>query len=255
MPLAVTPHLAQTSPRRMKISLIVPTLNEEQRIDELLTALSIHAVDQLIVVDGDSQDATMSRARRRQPEFRGRLELLTARRGRASQMNHGASHARGDVVWFVHADTIPPSTAVAWIRRLMRNPDCVAGAFKTRTVVDADYQPETWWQQRARYWLRLADVRSRYTRLPYGDQAMFIRRSTFEAVSGFPDIPLMEDLELSRRLSKHGQIARADAEVRVSGRRFLSHPLLDTALVNVFPTLYRCGVPPHLLARFYRNIR
>lgn len=239
----------------MKISLIVPTLNEEQRIDSLLNALSRHSVDEVIVVDGGSHDATLHRASRHQSAFEGRLVLLEGRRGRASQMNHGASYSSGDVLWFVHADTEPPASAVHWIRQLLRDPQCIAGAFKTKTVVDAGYHPKARWQRHARWWLRLADVRSRYTNLPYGDQALFVRRSAFEAVGGFPDIPLMEDLELATRLRKQGRIGRAGADVRVSGRRFLNHPLVDTTLVNLFPMLYRCGVPPHALARLYRNVR
>ena len=84
---------------------------------------------------------------------------------------------------------------------------------------------------------------------------MFVRTSAFHAAGGFPDMPLMEDLELSRRLSKQGRIHTCAASVRVSGRRFVARPFVYTTLVNVFPLLYRAGVSPHALARLYRQVR
>jgi hypothetical protein len=103
--------------------------------------------------------------------------------------------------------------------------------------------------------LHLADVRSRYTRLPYGDQALFVRADAFRAAGGFPAQPLMEDLELARRLWRLGRIRTARACVRVSGRRFLARPLFYAALANVFPLLYRAGVRPETLARLWQHVR
>jgi hypothetical protein len=103
--------------------------------------------------------------------------------------------------------------------------------------------------------LHLADLRSRYTRLPYGDQAPFVRRSAFDAVGGFPAQPLMEDLEFSLRLRRLGRIERVPGRVQVSGRRFIARPVFFTALVNVFPALYRLGVSPTTLAKLYAHVR
>lgn len=236
------------------ISLIVPTLCERERIGSQLTRLSeLDGLAEVIVVDGRSDDGTLAEVERRVPDFPGRLLALSSERGRAVQMNHGASSATGDVLWFVHADTELPPDATKWVARAMAGPRVVAGAFKTHTV--ADGLPSHWWQRSARYWLRLADLRSRYTRLPYGDQAIFVRRQAFEQLGGFREIPLMEDLELSTRLSRLGAIETVPATVRVSGRRFLEHPIRDTLLVNVFPTLFRSGVSPATLANLYRDIR
>ena len=124
----------------------------------------------------------------------------------------------------------------------------VAGAFRTWTVADAG---RSW----AAPLLHLADLRSRYTRLPYGDQALFVRRDAFDRVGGFPDQPLMEDFELSRRLRRVGRIATAPAAVRVSGRRFLSRPIRSAVLMRLFPLLYRLGVPPRVLGRLYGDPR
>ena len=121
----------------------------------------------------------------------------------------------------------------------------MAGAFRTWHVADGRNVP----------WLHLADLRSRYSRLPYGDQALFVRREAFWRAGGFPGQPLMEDLELSRRLRRIGRIAIAPASVRVSGRRFLDRPIREALLVNSFPLLYRLGVAPATLARLYRDVR
>src|SRR5262249_32284083 len=128
--------------------------------------------------------------------------------------------------------------------RVLGDPAVVAGAFRTHTIAED-----------ARSWvtpfLRLADVRGRFTRHPYGDQALFVRRDAFERAGGFPEQPLMEDVELARRLRRLGRIVVVPATVRVSGRRFVTHPLRTIAAMRLFPVLYRLGCPPDLLARLY----
>ena len=99
--------------------------------------------------------------------------------------------------------------------------------------------------------LHLADLRSCYARVPYGDQAIFVLADAFRAVGGFPEQPLMEDVELIRRLRRVGHIRMVRSTVRVSGRRFQARPLTDFLLMNVFPLLYRLGVSPRTLARIY----
>ncbi len=222
----------------MKISIIIPVLDEERRIGQCLAELQ--GFEEFIVVDGGSRDRTVEIAR----AAGARVE--TAPRGRASQMNHGARLVSGDVLLFLHADVSLPEGAAAHIERALADRAVVAGAFRTWHVAD---------DGRRAPWLHLADLRSRLSGLPYGDQALFVRREAFERVGGFPDQPLMEDLELSRRLRRLGRIAIVPASVRVSGRRFLAHPIRDTLLVNAFPLLYRLGVPPASLARLYRDIR
>ena len=129
-----------------------------------------------------------------------------------------------------------------------RDDDVVAGAFRTWTVPDG---PRRW----ADPFLHLADIRSRITSHPYGDQAMFVRAEAFAALGGFPEQALMEDYELSRRLGRIGRIETVGARVTVSGRRFQKRPLLYTLLVNVYPLLYRAGVSPDALARLYKHCR
>jgi GT2 family glycosyltransferase len=153
------------------------------------------------------------------------------------------------VLLFLHTDVELPPDAARWIAEALRDPDVVAGAFRTWTVPDGA----------RRRWLapllHLADLRSRHARLPYGDQAMFVRARAFRAVGGFPEQALMEDLELGRRLSRAGRIGTVPCSVRVSGRRFQARPVRSLVLMNVFPLLYRLGVPPRVLARLYGDPR
>ncbi|HET9683092.1 MAG TPA: TIGR04283 family arsenosugar biosynthesis glycosyltransferase [Gemmatimonadaceae bacterium] len=223
----------------MKISIIIPVLDEERRIGELLEGL--RGFEDVIVVDGGSRDGTVEVAR----AFPG-VRVGSAPRGRALQMNHGAWRARGDVLLFLHADVVLPPDAVLHVERALADERAVAGAFRTWHVSD---------DGRSAPWLHLADLRSRYSGLPYGDQALFVRREAFWRAGGFPEQPLMEDLELSRRLRRLGRISIAPASVRVSGRRFLAHPVRHALLVNSFPVLYRLGVAPATLARLYQDVR
>ena len=227
-----------------RISVIIPVLNEEQRIGQRLEELGRMAgVAEVVVVDGGSSDRTAEITR----GFSG-VRLVSAARGRGSQMNAGARVASGNVFLFLHADVALPPDAATWVGRMLADPAVVAGAFRTWTVADAG---RSW----AAPLLHLADLRSRYTRLPYGDQALFVRRDAFDRVGGFPDQPLMEDFELSRRLRRVGRIATAPAAVRVSGRRFLSRPIRSAVLMRLFPLLYRLGVPPRVLGRLYGDPR
>jgi rSAM/selenodomain-associated transferase 2 len=226
------------------ISVIIPVLNEERRIAQRLQELSsMEPLRELLVVDGGSTDATVERAR----AF-PRVTVLSAPRGRASQMNAGAQAATGSVLLFLHADVALPPDAPRHITTALEDSRVVAGAFKTWTVDDVG-------RSRLGLLLHLADLRSRYTRYPYGDQALFVRAEAFRAVGGFPQQPLMEDLELSQRLWKLGRIRTVDARVTVSGRRFLARPVFYFLAINGFPLLYKLGVSPHTLLRLYQHVR
>ncbi len=227
----------------MRLSVVVPVLDEAERIGRQLAELGATVgIDEVVVVDGGSRDGTPDVVRRA-PGVR----LITAPRGRGTQLNAGARAARGDVLLFLHADVTLPADAATCVRDALADPAVVAGAFRVRTVADAPG------------WLgpllRFADLRSRVTRLPYGDQAVFVRRDAFERVGGFPDQPLMEDVELARRLRRVGTIRTVPGVVRVSGRRFLANPIRALVAMRVFPLLYRLGVSPARLARIYGDPR
>lgn len=228
----------------MKLSVIIPVLNEEARIVATLRHLAnLAGIFEVIVVDGGSSDRTRELALGERT-----ATLLRAPRGRAAQMNAGAAQARGDVLLFLHADVRLPPDAATWVDQVLADPTTTAGAFRTWTVPEG----------RAPAWaplVHLADLRSRYSRLPYGDQALFVRPKRFFEVGGFPEIELMEDVELCRKLQKLGPIRTVPARVEVSARRFLARPLFYLAVMNLFPMLYQLGVPPRTLSEIYGQIR
>lgn len=227
-----------------RISVIIPTYQEQVLIGTRLQELAgIPGLAETIVVDGGSTDRTVEIAR-----SSTHVTVIEAPRSRASQMNAGARMATGDILLFLHADVSLPRAGPELIRAALTDRQVVAGAFRTWTVSDG-----------VRSWLtpllHLADLRSRYTRFPYGDQAMFVRAKVFRDLGGYPEQPLMEDLELCRKLRRMGRILTVRECVRVSGRRFLARPIYYTVTMNLFPLLYRLGVPSRLLAGFYNNPR
>lgn len=227
----------------MRLSIVIPALNEQERIEEQVRrTAALDGVEEVIVVDGGSRDATRARI----PSL-PKVRALAAPRGRASQQNAGARAAAGDVLLFLHADVALPEDAARRVGEALADDRCIGGAFRTWTVPDRP----TWLGPL----LHLADLRSRYTGLPYGDQALFVRRKVFEAVGGFPEQALMEDLELSMRLRRVGRLARVKARVRVSGRRFVARPISSLAVMNFFPALYRLGVSPSALEKIYGQVR
>lgn len=236
--------LAGPAPEPLRVSVVIPALDEEARIERQLRSLTEPPTwHEVVVVDGGSRDRTgeLSRA------FPG-VRVIESPRGRALQMNAGARAATGDVLLFLHADVELPPDALGQVTAAFADPAVVAGAFRTWTV--ADGRPG--WPG---FLLHLADLRSRYTGLPYGDQAIFVRAGVFDRLGGFPEQPLMEDLEMSRRLRRAGKILTVPARVRVSGRRFQARPVYFFLLVNILPFLYRAGVSPARLAAFYGNPR
>jgi hypothetical protein len=229
------------------ISVIIPVLNEEQRLGPLLRSLHADAPwAEVIVVDGGSTDNTLTVAR----SFAG-VVVLQSEAGRARQLNHGAAAAMGGTLLFLHADAALPSGSLARIAALLDAGSHTAGAFRLRTRYDAQGRQRPW----VRPFLRLADLRSHYSRCPYGDQGLFVRAQEFHAVGGYPDQLLFEDLHLSQRLARRGRLAILPGPMVVSGRRFQERPIYYLALMNSFPLLYRLGVSPRRLASLYPNHR
>ena len=225
----------------MRISIIMPVLNEERTLAATLAALSPLAPDEVIVVNGGSTDCT------RDIVGHTSATLLTAPRGRAQQMNHGARAARGEVLLFLHADTRLPASALTDIHAAMADPRCVGGRFDVR--LDRD---EWTFRQIG----RLINLRSRLTKGASGDQAIFVRRTVFEELGGFPHLPLMEGIALSRLLRRQGRVACLRSQVVASARRWERHGVWRTILKTwAFRLLFLAGVSPMRLQRFYGDAR
>jgi rSAM/selenodomain-associated transferase 2 len=230
-----------------ELSVIIPVLNEADRVCECVRqTLAIGGDTEILVVDGGSRDDTVHAA-----ESCGGVRVLRTSSGRAMQMNAGARLARADTLLFLHADVRLPSDALEWIRGALADETVVAGAFRTWTVAGDLPAPRSWLKPL----LHLADLRSRLSRRPYGDQALFVRTHIFRRVGGFPEVPIMEDYLLARRLSQLGTIRIVPASVEVSGRRFLERPVYYTLLINAMPVLLRLGVSPQTLKRYYPDVR
>lgn len=224
-------------------AVVIPVFDEAATIESCLEDVLRHGFDEVVVVDGGSRDDTVARARQLG------VRVVVGVRGRGAQQNLGAQETSSDILLFLHADARLPRAARQIIEETLQRPDTVAGAFRVKHL------PVRWTGRARAALLKVADLRSRLAALPYGDQGIFLRRTRFHEVGGFPEIDLMEDLELSRRLARRGRIAVVADEVLVSGRRFESATLYQCLLMNTFPSLYRLGVSPQLLARLYGNPR
>lgn len=225
----------------VKISVIVPALNEEKSIAATLRALAPLQPYETIVVDGGSQDRTRALA----AEFN--VKVIAAERGRARQMNRGAREASGEVLLFLHADTRLPATAFADIAAALGDPRYVGGRFDV--ALDG------------RHWMlpvvaRLISYRSRVSQVGTGDQALFARREVFEGMGGFPDIPLMEDIAFCRALKHVGQVACLRSRVVTSARRWEVDGVWRTIFrMWTLKLFYLIGVSPLRLKRFYADTR
>ena len=217
----------------------MPVLNEAKMLPAFLERARDWPVDELVFVDGGSRDATP----RLLAEAGARW--MTSRAGRAIQMNAGARATKSDILVFIHADTAISSSNFEAIRRVMRDERVVGGRFDVRL---SGRQPAF------RVIEFFINLRSRLTRIATGDQAIFVRRSVFERLGGFPEQPLMEDVEFSRRLKRLGRIACLRERVVTSSRRWERHGIARTVWLMWSLRLgYWLGADPERLRRRYRD--
>jgi rSAM/selenodomain-associated transferase 2 len=228
-------------PDSYRFSIIIPVLHESEIINTLLESVHHLKTDEpfeIIVVDGSTTQDTLHVISDRN------VQKYYSRQGRGYQMNEGATHASGDILVFLHADTVLPSDALSLILTALENKQYVGGAFTLQIQ-----PPTVFFRMIAAY----STLRSQISRAPYGDQVIFLRKTYFDAIGGYLDIPLMEDVELMRRIrKKKGQIIILPNPVITSARRWDDEGILYTLLRdNIIIFLYWCGMPAEKLAKFY----
>lgn len=224
------------------ISIVIPTLNEADKIRRLLQQLNQEKESfEVIVADGGSRDGTLEAA--------GCLAHVHAckKRGRGAQMNEGASRARGQILWFLHADSLVEPGCLTEILKCMET-DAVGGGFSLG-FYDADCHF-------MRFVAHSSNTRARRLGLIFGDQGLFVRREVFSRMGGFPEIPIMEDWAFSRSLHREGAVAILSARLWTSARRFHKNGRLKTLMhMHEIKIKYILGVPPEKLAAAYKEIR
>ena len=222
----------------MRLSIVIPTLNEAVRIERnILRAMALHPID-VIVADGQSTDGTGDLARS------SGATVVTSERGRGGQLNAGAEATTGDVLLFLHADCWLEPSAAGPIEAAWRDQKVIGGAFRQR--IDHD--------RRVFRWLEWGNAtRVRWLRMPYGDQGIFVRRSAFETIGGFAEVRLMEDVLLMRGFRRRGwRIELLPGPIHVDPRRWLKHGVVRQTLRNwLLLAGLKLGISPDRLAKFY----
>ena len=221
----------------MRLSIIIPALNEAAVIERAISAAWQAGADEVILADGGSQDNTVPLAQA------AGCQVVTSRPGRARQQNVGAARATGDILLFQHADNWLEETALSQVKNALQNPNLVAGAFRQRI----DFPGRLY-----RYLERGNAWRARCWGLPYGDQGIFLRRQTFEQVGRFPEVPLMEDVLLMQRVRRKRRPILLAGPIHIDARRWQRHGIVRQTIRNwTLLAALQLGASPDDLARFY----
>ena len=226
-------------------AVVIPALEEEGTIGACLDAIGDHAGVEVVVSDGGSSDAT------REIAVRSGARVVEGKAGRGPQLNRGAAASDAPRLLFLHADCRLPEDWLSAVSQAIDDRDNAMACFRLHTEPTGGGESSVLY----RFWLRFFDLGSRGFRLPYGDQAFALRREVFDRIGGFPDIPLMEDLAFARACTRVGRVVTVPMEVRTTARRFERHPARTAMMFATFPTLFRLGVSPETLARWYRTGR
>jgi rSAM/selenodomain-associated transferase 2 len=225
----------------VKLSVILPTLNESRVIEQTLQKIQSFGPHEIIVGDGGSWDETNVIA-----EKMG-AKTVQASKGRASQMNAAAQVATGEVFWFFHADSeVEPIGYQRMIENMSSN-NIVGGAFSLDIASS---------KRSLKMISIVATLRSKYFGVVYGDQGIFVRKEVFRRMGGYKNLPICEDMDFFQRLRKEGEIKILDEKALTSARRWLSEGIVFTTLRNwLIASLFILGFPPKILSRWYLAIR
>lgn len=223
----------------MRVGVVIPTLDEEPALLDGLPAV-VAVADRVVVSDGGSRDATAQVARRAGALF------VAGPASRGGQLNRGAAALDTEILLFLHADTRLPAGALDEVRSAIAAGH-VGGGFQVRFASD---------RRSLALGSRLVNLRTRWARIPLGDQAQFVRRDTFLELGGFQEWPILEDLDFIRRLRQRGRLAILAPPVATSARRFHRRGVTRTVTTNwAIWALFLAGVSPARLARWYRHVR
>ena len=234
-----------------KVSVIIPALNEASLISDCLKSAVVAGADEIVVVDGGSNDGTVQAAEEFADGTNTPIQVTVAGKGRGPQLNRGAALATGQILLFLHADCQLSDTAISELCGLCHQ----AADYQSSTLVFGGFRQRI----RARgFMFRLLELgnslRLTLRRLPYGDQGVFVSRELYDLVGGFPEIPLMEDVEFARQLSQHCRPQLLDGPIHLTDRGWRKHGVLKQTIFNWWLyTKYRWGGSPHSLSEIYRK--
>ncbi|MFN2257467.1 MAG: TIGR04283 family arsenosugar biosynthesis glycosyltransferase [Desulfuromonadaceae bacterium] len=250
---AATSHNTRNNPAKALLSVVVPTLNEADNIAATLMNLENRCYEaqlcEIVLVDGGSNDSTLDVVQACIPRLEKRglnMRIFRSKRGRAHQMNLGAEKAGGDILLFLHADTLLPPYFDTSIRNTLNAEHLTLGAFRLNTDKNT----------RSMQWIcGCANLRTRLLALPYGDQALFIRRADFIRLHMFPALEIMEDFAFVRKVKRNrGKISLLTDAVVTSARRWRKRGYIFTSLCNQMMIMgYYLRIPTRILARWYRG--
>lgn len=221
------------------LSVVIAALDDAGRLKQVLERVFSADGVEVLVADGGSSDGTCQCVRQ------AGARLLETQGGRAAQFNAGAAAVSGGLLLFLHADTLPPERYPGLVRAALAKPGVVAGAFRFKTDASGVGMRVVEW---------VTNLRSRCLQYPYGDQGLFMRRSVFEELGGFPQLPIMEDFEFVRRLRRRGRVVTLPQPAETSARRWQRVGVVRTTLINQLMIAgFFAGLSPQRMGRFYRR--
>ncbi|CAN5352471.1 TIGR04283 family arsenosugar biosynthesis glycosyltransferase [soil metagenome] len=222
------------------VSIIIPTFNEEKQIPLLMNnLLSQNSECEIIIVDGGSTDLTLSKCL-----IYKNVKIISSEKGRANQMNKGAEAAKGEILLFLHADTLLPENGIEAIEEAMKDTSYIGGSFFMK--FDKDSLP-------LRFYSSFTKINNSY--FTYGDQGIFVRKNIFKEIDGYKITPILEDFEIQKRLRKKGKFIKLPLAVTTSSRRFVQVGEFKQQIINIaLLGAYELGVSPQNIKKYYSDL-